>query len=220
MRKPTCMLDTNVLIHLSGIELARKKAGMWLWEAFNVSISEAVKAEIQNHSSSIDSTVLRKACNSRSTKVVPDRDVDGVRLAMVAAWKAHLVNDKPQPTPPAVHYDRNRGEWFTVAALLQSVTDQRSGHYVLMIDDEKATRNFVPYFVGEIPVACFWDVYDFLVYTIIRFRNHITPLQVSEAIKNVTANIAKASGSGFTSGWSTDRHRRAINKLALYGRII
>ena len=44
-----CIPDTNSLINMSNIEVAKKDLRLWLWVEFDVKLSSTICTEIQNH---------------------------------------------------------------------------------------------------------------------------------------------------------------------------
>ena len=61
-----CIPDTNALIHLRGITVARRDACQWLWDEFDVKVSEEIPREAKNHQNKMPGGLFKKL--DRSTE--------------------------------------------------------------------------------------------------------------------------------------------------------
>lgn len=179
-QKPTllCIPDTNSLIHMRDIEVAKKDLRLWLWQEFDVKLSSTICTEIQNHRDLAKGSI-QKRCN---------KSVWNFTVQLDKLEKAFL-----QPFYPDLDSRKDRGERHNCCVALDAVS---SGAYrqVIFLTDELKTTNperngFLFRVFDSFPIGRIWSSLDFVLYLFLRHQNRF-PFKIAEdALRTINRKV-------------------------------
>lgn len=181
-KKPliVCLPDTNSLIHLRGVVVANKSACLWLWDEFEIQISDQIPQELQN--------------NAARNPDLEVREITRKVLASVVALKSNLeVTERCFLQPIGIEFkdDCDLGERKNTQLAFQSIAQNQTRQTIFLTDERKAVEpatGFVYKAFGSYPLGVIWNSLDFLLYLYFRHKR-IQFQQAEDALREVNARI-------------------------------
>ena len=126
MKPLLCVVDTNSLIHMRDIRVARRYLGLWLWREFTVGVSDKIIEEIQRH-----------------RNIAPESDVQ--RKCVKSNWGFQnqiddLENVFLQPFYPNLEGSRNKGELHNCCVALEAILSDKYRQVIFLTDELHSTN--------------------------------------------------------------------------------
>ena len=105
-----CVVDTNSLIHMRDIRVARKDLGLWLWQEFTVKVSDTIIEEVQ-----------------RPRKHRPSQHVQRNAQIKNGHFKTRLINWKTRSCNHSIQRggDKNKGELHNCCVALEATISDK-----------------------------------------------------------------------------------------------
>lgn len=188
-----CLPDTNSLIHLRGVIIANKSACLWLWDEFEVQISDEIPQELQNNAARNPDLVVREIA----------RKVPG----SVVALKADLqLTERCFLKPIGVEFDNNRdlGERKNTQLAFQSIARNLTRQTIFLTNERKAVdpnTGFVYKTFSNYPLGVIWNSLDFLLYLYFRHKRILLE-HAADAMRQVNLRMggqAEVAGKRLTA---------------------
>ena len=165
-----CIPDTNSLINMSDIEIAKKDLRLWLWVEFDVKLSPTICTEIQNHRDLVKGGI-RKRCN---------KSVWNFTIQLDRLEKTFL-----QPFYHDLNSRKDRGERHNCCVALDAVSSGAYRQVIFLTDELKTTdpeRNgFLFRVFDSFPIGQIWSSLDFVLYLFLRHRNRF-PFKIAQDV--------------------------------------
>lgn len=165
-----CIPDTNSLINMSDIEVAKKDLRLWLWVEFDVKLSPTICTEIQNHQD-LAKGGIQKRCN---------KSVWNFTVRLDQLEKIFL-----QPFYHNLDSRKDRGERHNCCVALDAVSSGEYRQVIFLTDELKSTsckRNgFLFRVFDAFPIGRIWSSLDFVLYLFLRHRNRF-PFKIAQDV--------------------------------------
>jgi hypothetical protein len=175
-----CLPDTNSLIHLRGVIVANRSACLWLWDEFEVQISDEIPQELQNNAARNPDLEVREIARK-----VP---------ASVVALKADLqLTERCFLHPIGVEFDDDYdlGERKNTQLAFQSIAQNQARQTIFLTDERKALEpetGFVYRVFNNYPLGIIWNSMDFLLYLYFRHKR-IQFQEAEDALREVNGRM-------------------------------
>lgn len=176
-----CIPDTNSLIHMRNINVANKKLWLWLWEEFDVRLSETICNELHDHSELTDQGMENKCKKSVWSFRGQESKLKKLEQAFVQHFNIQLNGKK------------NQGECHNCCVALDAILSGSYRQVIFLTNELKTTdpkrngslfRVFDNFRIGEI-----WSSLDFVLYLFARHRNRFR-FQIAEgALKDINGRM-------------------------------
>lgn len=196
-----CLPDTNSLIHLRGINVLNKSACLWLWDEFDVRISDEIPVELQNN-------VNRN----------PDLEVREIARKVPSSTITLSVNfDLTEECffkPLGIEFNHNRdmGERKNTLLAFQSIAQNRTRQVIFLTNERRAVESatgFIRKTFDAYPLGVIWNAMDFLLYLYLRHRRFLLE-NAQDALRDVNTRMLG------TTDAMTERLRLYNNRLDIF----
>lgn len=196
-----CIPDTNSLIHMRNIDVANKKLWLWLWEEFDVKLSEAICNELHDHPDLNDKGMENKCKNSVWNFRGPESRLKKLKEALVEHFNIQLNGRE------------NQGECHNCCIALEAILSGAYRQVIFLTNELKTTdpkrdgslfRVFDNFRIGEI-----WSSLDFVLYLFTRHRNRFHFKIAKDALNDINGRI----GGKTKNDVPVERLRLYNNKL-------
>lgn len=176
-----CIPDTNSLIHMRNIDVGNKKLWLWLWEEFDVRLSETICNELHDHPELTDQGMENKCKNSVWNFSGPKSRLKKLEQAFVQQFNLK-VNDR-----------ENQGECHNCCVALDAILSGTHRQVIFLTNELKTTdpkrdgslfRVFNNFRIGEI-----WSSLDFVLYLFARHRNRFHFKIAEGALKDINGRM-------------------------------
>ncbi|MYC76375.1 hypothetical protein F4X10_11480 [Candidatus Poribacteria bacterium] len=176
-----CIPDTNSLIHMRDIDVANKKLWLWLWEEFDVQLSEAICNELHDHPDLNDTGMENKCKKSVWSFRGQESKLKKLEEAFVQHFDIKLNGNE------------NQGECHNCCVALDAILSGRYRQVIFLTNELKTTdpkrdgslfRVFNNFRIGEI-----WSSLDFVLYLFARHRNRFHSQIAEAALKDINGRI-------------------------------
>ena len=180
MKPLLCVVDTNSLIHMRGIRVARKDLGLWLWREFTVKVSDKIVEEVQS-----------------SRKNRPSHDVQ--RKCTKSNWRFHnriddLENAFLQPFyPDVVGTNKNKGELHNCCVALEGVLSDKHRQVIFLTNELNSVdpdqNGFIFRIFDTFPIARIWSSLHFILYLFLRYRKKFPLHEARDVLRDVNLRM-------------------------------
>ncbi len=179
MKPLLCVVDTNSLIHMRGIRVARKDLGLWLWREFTVKVSDKIIEEVQ-----------------RPRKYCPSHDVQ--RKCVKSEWVFQNELKKLEdaflyPFYQNVEGDKNKGELHNCCVALEAVLSDKHRQVIFLTDELHTTNPCKKGFIYDIfdtyPIGEIWSSLHFILYLFLRHRSQFPLHEARDALRDVNLRM-------------------------------
>ncbi len=174
-----CIVDTNSLIHMRGIRVARKDLGLWLWREFTVKVSSKIIEEVQSQGKYRPSPNIQRKC------------VESEWIFQNQMNK--LENAFLRPFYSNVEGDQNKGELHNCCVALEAVLRDKH-HQVIFLTDELHTINpdkkgFIYRIFDTYPIGEIWSSLHFILYLFLRHRREFPLHEARNVLRDVNLRM-------------------------------
>lgn len=179
MKPLLCVVDTNSLIHMRNIRVARRYLGLWLWREFTVGVSDKIIEEIQ-----------------RPRKIAPESDVQ--RKCVKSNWRFQnqiddLENVFLQPFYPNLEGCRNKGELHNCCVALEAILSDKHRQVIFLTDELHSTnprkKGFIYSIFDTYPIGKIWSSLDFILYLFLRHRKNFPLPEAENVLRDVNSRM-------------------------------
>ena len=183
MAKPSILIDTNALSHLSqvSIDLNGKSVDKWLWNIFNLHTCVAVRDEFKEGASKASASY--KAINRRLKE--NGKNQNGVKTV---PRLRHTRNLEAQWLAPKYYAktldDEDKGERHLLCAAAELAYSGSVGKFIVVTDDNTALRKFIRPVMKDHLLAEVWTTLDRLVFLYLT-RKEVTSRFAKDAIRDI-----------------------------------
>lgn len=196
-----CIPDTNSLIHMRDINVANKKLWLWLWEEFDVRLSETICDELRDHPDLTDSGMENKCRKS----VWSFREKKNTLKKLEEVFVQHF--------DIKLRGKENQGECHNCCVALDAILSGTYRQVVFLTNELKTTdskRDGSLFRVfNNLPIGNIWSSLDFVLYLFARHRNRFR-FQIAEgALKDI---------NGRMGGRHNFKHNVPTERLTCYKR--
>ena len=179
MKPLLCVVDTNSLIHMRDIRVARKDLGLWLWQEFTVKVSDTIIQELQSPRKYRPSHhVQRKCTKSRWTF---QNQIDKLENAFL------------QPFYPNVEGDKNKGELHNCCVALEGVLSDRYRQVIFLTNElnsiDPDQNGFIFRIFDTFPIARIWSSLHFILYLFLRHRKRFPLHEARDVLRDVNLRM-------------------------------
>lgn len=175
-----CLPDTNVLIHLRGVNVSNKSACLWLWDEFEVQISDEIPQELQNNTARNPDLEVREIARKVPSSVVPLK----ANLQLMERCFLQQIGIQFNDS-----YDL--GERKNIQLAFQLIAQNQTRQTIFLTDELKAIHpitGFVSKTFEHYRLGIIWNSLDFLLYLYFRHKR-IQFQDAQDAIREVNARI-------------------------------
>lgn len=194
-----CLPDTNSLIHMHDIDVVNKKLWEWLWEEFDVRLSETIYNELHHPDKLMKKLCQKSIWNFRKQQ----RNLKNMENVFVKHFNMNLNNRK------------NIGECHNCCIALDAVLSGTYNQVIFLTDELKGTdpkRDGSLFRVFDsFPIGKIWSSLDFVLYLFARHRNRFH-FQIAEVALN-DINILIGGKSRYRNDVLTKRLRCYTRRL-------
>ena len=179
MKPLLCVVDTNSLIHMRGIRVARKDLGLWLWREFTVKVSDKIIEEVQ-----------------RPRKYRPSSDVQ--RKCPKSRWEFQneikkLENAFLHPFYPNLEGDKNKGELHNCCVALEAILSGKHRQVIFLTDELHSTnpckKGFIYRIFDTYPIGEIWSSLHFILYLFLRHRSKFPLHEARDVLRDVNLRM-------------------------------
>ena len=179
MKPLLCVVDTNSLIHMRDIRVARKDLGLWLWQEFTVKVSDTIIEEVQ-----------------RPRKHRPSHHVQ--RKCTKSNWRFHNQIDKLedvflQPFYPDIKGDKNKGELHNCCVALEAILSGKHRQVIFLTDELHTTnpgkKGFIYRIFDTYPIGEIWSSLHFILYLFLRHRSKFPLHEARDVLRDVNLRM-------------------------------
>ena len=179
MKPLLCVVDTNSLIHMRGVRVARKELGLWLWREFTVKVSDTIIEEIQKpRKNSPSSDVQRKSAKS---KWIYQNSIE------------KLENTFLQPFYPNVKGTKNKGELHNCCVALESILSDKHRQVIFLTNELNTTdpkkNGFIFRIFDTFPIGRIWSSLHFILYLFLRYHKEFPLSEARNAMRDVNSEM-------------------------------
>lgn len=174
-----CVPDTNVFVHLRDIKLSNRDACLWLWDEFDIKVSDEIPREVQTFASR-DSVLTPTSIKNRLNRSIISLKEDLAKMENCFFAPLNVFFTK----------SADLGERKNSLLSLQLVANNSVRYLIFLTDELKTTRptGFIGNTFDTYRVGTVWNSLDFLLYLYFR-QPRITFLEVKAAIRDVNSRI-------------------------------
>lgn len=179
MKPLLCVVDTNSLIHMRGIRVARKDLGLWLWQEFTVKVSDTIIEEVQ-----------------RPRKHRPSQHVQ--RKSTKSKWTFQNQIDKLedvflQPFYPDIDGNKNKGELHNCCVALEGVLSNKHRQVIFLTNEinsiDPDQNGFIFRIFDTFPIAKIWTSLHFILYLFLRHRKDFPFHEARDVLRDVNLRM-------------------------------
>ena len=179
MKPLLCVVDTNALIHMRGIRVARKDLGLWLWREFTVKVSDEVIKEVQ-----------------KPRQEAPNYDVQ--RKCTQSNWIFHnqidrLENAFLQPFYENLESSRNKGELHNCCVALEAILSDKHRQVIFLTNELNTTdpekNGFIFRIFDTFPIGRVWSSLHFILYLFLKYRKEFPFSEARDVLRDVNSRM-------------------------------
>ena len=179
MKPLLCIVDTNSLIHMRDIRVARKDLGLWLWQEFSVKVSDTIIEELQRPRKHRPSQHVQRRCTkSKWTFQNPINNLENVFL---------------QPFYPDVEGDKNKGELHNCCVALEGVLSDKYRQVIFLTNEINSIapeqNGFIFRIFDTFPIGRIWTSLHFILYLFLRHRNKFPFHEARDVLRDVNLRM-------------------------------
>ncbi len=182
-----CIPDTNSLIHMRDIDVSNKKLWLWLWEEFDVGLSETICDELHDHPDLTD-TGMENKCKKSIWSFRENKS----RLTKLEQAFVNQYNIK-------LDGRNNRGECHNCCVALDAILSGKYSQVIFLTNELKTTdpkRDGSLFRVfNSLPIGKIWSSLDFVLYLFTRHRNRFFFEKAEGALSDINTRIGGKSNS-------------------------
>ena len=179
MKSLLCVVDTNSLIHMRGIRVARKDLGLWLWREFTVKVSDKIIEEIQRPRKYRPSLEVQRKCTGSNWRFQNQID--------------RLENAFLQPFYPNVERDKNKGELHNCCVALEAILSGKHRQVIFLTDELHSTnlckKGFISGIFDTYPIGEIWSSLHFILYLFLRHRREFPLHEARDVLRDVNLRM-------------------------------
>lgn len=179
MKPLLCVVDTNSLIHMRDIQIARKDLGLWLWQEFTVKVSDTIIEEIQSPRKYRPSRHVQRQCTK--SKWTFQNQIDKLENAFL------------QPFYPNVEGDKNKGELHNCCVALEAVLSDKYRQVIFLTNElnsiDPDQNGFIFRIFDTFPVARIWSSLHFILYLFLRHRKDFPLHKARDVLRDVNLRM-------------------------------
>ena len=177
MRPLLCVVDTNSLVHMRNIRVARKDLGLWLWREFTVKVSDKIIEEVQSPRKHRPSHDVQRKCTESNWRF--QNQIDKLENAFLKPFYSNVEGTK------------NKGELHNCCVALESVLSDRHRQVIFLTNELNSTdpNGFIARIFDTYPIARIWSSLHFILYLFLRHRKEFPLSEAMNAMRDVNARI-------------------------------
>lgn len=179
MKSLLCVVDTNALIHMRGIRVARKDLGLWLWKEFTVKVSDTIIEEVQRQRKHRPSQQVQRKCPK--SKWTFQNQIDKLENAFL------------QPFYPNVEGDKNKGELHNCCVALEAIISDKHRQVIFLTNElnsiDPAQNGFIFRIFDTFPIAGIWTSLHFILYLFLRHRKEFPLHEARDVLRDVNLRM-------------------------------
>lgn len=179
MKPLLCVVDTNSLIHMRGIRVARKDLGLWLWQEFTVKVSDTIIEEVQRPRKHHPSQRVQR--KSTKSKWIFQNQIDKLEDVFL------------QPFYPDIEGNKNKGELHNCCVALEGVLSNKHRQVIFLTDElnsiDPAQNGFIFRIFDTFPIAKIWTSLHFILYLFLRHRKDFPLHEARDVLRDVNLRM-------------------------------
>ena len=179
MKPLLCVVDTNSLIHMRDIRVARKDLRLWLWQEFTVKVSDAIIEEVQRPRKHRPSPHIQTKCTK--SKWIFQNQIDKLENAFL------------KPFYPNVEGDRNKGELHNCCVALEGVLSDKYRQVIFLTNElnsiDPDQNGFIFRIFDTFPIATIWTSLHFILYLFLRHSKEFPFSEAKNALRDVNSRM-------------------------------
>lgn len=193
-----CIPDTNSLIHLcqTDIEVSRKELWLWLWQEFDVKLSESVMDELNRHQNKTYGGIIKKCSKSIWNYSI---QIDRLEQSLLQHFNIELGGRNDQ------------GERHNCCVAFEAIAYGKYRQVIFLTDELHSTtpngKAFLYKIFKTFPMGHIWSSLDFVVYLYMRHRKRF-PIETAKLLIKDINNLV-----GGKEDIIRDRLKKYNNKL-------
>lgn len=186
-RKPplVCLPDTTSLIHLRDIIISGRDARLWMWDEFEVKVSDEIQREVDRHRTRHLAGRHRLMPGQLGGKI--SRSSETLLLGLEPMEQSFL-----EPLGFSLNPHDDLGERHSCQLGIQLITRNAARLVIFLTDELKIMREnigFVKVLFDTYPIGMVWNSLDFLLYLHLRHPNRFLYTQAEAVIRDVNILI-------------------------------
>lgn len=174
-----CVVDTNSLIHMRDIRVARKELGLWLWQEFTVKVSDKIIEEVYNSRRHRPGPHVQRKCTKSNW--VFQNQIDKLENAFLQPFYQNLGGNK------------NKGELHNCCVALEAILSDKHRQVIFLTNELNSTdpdrKGFIFRIFDTYPIAKIWSSLHFILYLFLRHRNKFPFSEASSALRDVNSRM-------------------------------
>jgi len=174
-----CVVDTNSLIHMRDIRVARRYLGLWLWREFTVGVSDKIIEEVQKQRKYHPSHHIQRKCTK--SKWAFQNQID------------KLENVFLRPFYPNMEGDKDKGELHNCCVALEAILNDKHRQIIFLTDELHSTnpckKGFIYCIFDTYPIGKIWSSLDFILYLFLRHRKNFSLPEAENVLRDVNSRI-------------------------------
>lgn len=175
-----CVVDTNSLIHMRDIRVARKDLGLWLWREFTVRVSDKIIDEINTPRRYRPSSLIQRKCTKSNWSF--QNQIQNLENAFI------------QPFYPIHEGEKNKGELHNCCVALEAILSGKHRQVIFLTDELHSTNQDKEGFIFRIfdtyPIGTIWSSLHFILYLFLRYRNEFPLNKARDALRDVNLRMS------------------------------
>ena len=175
-----CVVDTNALIHMRDIRVARKDLGLWLWREFTVRVSDTIIAEIQRQRKHRPSSHVQRKCTK--SKWTFQNQIDQLEDAFLQPFYSNVAGDK------------NKGELHNCCVALEAILSDKHRQVIFLTDELHSTnpskKGFIYSIFDTYPIGEIWSSLHFILYLFLRHRRKFPLHEARDVLRDVNLRMS------------------------------
>ena len=179
MKPLLCVVDTNSLIHMRGIRVARKDLGLWLWQEFTVKVSDKIIEEVQRPGKYRPSSDVQRRCTKSRWEF--QNEIKKLENAFLHPFYSNLEGDK------------NKGELHNCCVALEAVLTDKHRQVIFLTDELHTTnpgkRGFIYEIFDTYPIGEIWSSLHFILYLFLRHRTKFPLHEARDVLRDVNLRM-------------------------------
>ena len=179
MKPVLCVVDTNSLIHMRDIRVARKELGLWLWREFTVKVSDKIIEEIQNPRRHQPNPHVQRKCIESNW--IFQNQIDKLEKAFL------------QPFYPNVEGDKNKGELHNCCVALEGVLSDKYRQVIFLTNElnsiDPDQNGFIFRIFDTFPIARIWSSLHFILYLFLKYRKQFSLSEARDVLRDVNSRM-------------------------------
>ncbi|MCY4570607.1 MAG: hypothetical protein OXD49_20150 [Candidatus Poribacteria bacterium] len=179
MKPLLCVVDTNSLIHMRDIRVARRYLGLWLWREFTVGVSDKIIEEVQKQRKYHPSHHIQRKCTK--SKWAFQNQID------------KLENVFLRPFYPNMEGDKDKGELHNCCVALEAILNDKHRQIIFLTDELHSTnpckKGFIYCIFDTYPIGKIWSSLDFILYLFLRHRKNFSLPEAENVLRDVNSRI-------------------------------